>query len=63
MEEVAEFRISNGPTPSFHQGIIARPGRTVAVACLRDMPILALAVPRVIKFEPTREAGPPGRSD
>jgi hypothetical protein len=56
--EVAEFRISNGPTPNFHQAILAGPGRTVAVVCVRDTALLALAVPRLIEFEPTREAGP-----
>ena len=36
--EVAEFRISNEPTPNFHQGIIAYPDRTLAVVCVRDTP-------------------------
>lgn len=56
--EVIEFRISDGPTPNFHQGIITYPDRSVAVACLRDTPLLAVAVPRVIEFDLTRESGP-----
>jgi hypothetical protein len=56
--QVAEFRISNDPTPNFHQGIIAYQDRTVAVVCVRDTPLLAIAVPRVIEFAPTRECGP-----
>lgn len=56
--ELTEFRISDEPTPSFHQAIIAYRGRDVAVACVRDTPLLALAVPRVIEFTPAREAGP-----
>lgn len=56
--EVAEFRISNEPTPNFHQGIIAYSDRTVAVVRVRDAPLLAVALPRVIEFAPTRESGP-----
>jgi hypothetical protein len=43
-------RISDKPTPNFHQAIIAYPDRTVAVVCVRDTPLLALAAPRVIEF-------------
>ena len=56
--ELTEFRISDEPPPNFHQAIIAYPARNVAVVCVRDTPLLALAVPRVIAFTPTREAGP-----
>jgi hypothetical protein len=56
--ELAEFRISDEPTPNFHQAIIAHPDGNVAVVCVRDTPLLALAVPRVIDFTPARDAGP-----
>jgi hypothetical protein len=56
--ELTEFRISDEPTPRFHQGIIAYADRTVAVACVRDTPLLAAAVPRVIEFTPARESSP-----
>ena len=55
---VTEFRISTDVTPNFHQGIIAYPDRAIAVVCVRDTTILALAEPRVIEFAPTRESGP-----
>ncbi|GIJ50944.1 hypothetical protein Val02_78300 [Virgisporangium aliadipatigenens] len=56
--ELTEFRISDHPTPNFHQAIITYSHRNVAVVCARDAPLLALAVPRVIEFTPAREAGP-----
>jgi hypothetical protein len=56
--ELSEFRISDEPTPTFHQAIIAYPDRDVAVVCVRDAPLLALAAPRVIEFTPARDAGP-----
>jgi hypothetical protein len=56
--EVVEFRLSDGVTPNFHQGIIACPDRTVAVACIRTAALLAIAVPRDIAFTPARESGP-----
>ena len=56
--EVVEFRISNEPTPNFHQAVIAYRDRTVAVACVRSTPILAVALPRVIEFTPARECSP-----
>jgi hypothetical protein len=55
---VTEFRISTDVTPNFHQGIIAYPDRAIAVVCVRDTTLLALAAPRVIEFAPTRESGP-----
>ena len=56
--ELTEFRISHEPTPNFHQAIIAYTDGTVAVFCVRDAPLLAVAVPRVIEFTPTRESRP-----
>jgi hypothetical protein len=56
--ELTEFRISDEPTPNFHQAVIAYADRTVAVVCVRDTPLLALAVPRTIAFTPTRESTP-----
>jgi hypothetical protein len=56
--EVTWFRISNEPTPNFHQAIVVYPGRTVAVVRVRDTPLLAVAVPRVIAFAPARESSP-----
>jgi hypothetical protein len=56
--ELTEFRINEGPTPNFHQAIIAYRDRIIAVVCVRDAPLLALAVPRVIEFAPGRESGP-----
>jgi hypothetical protein len=54
---VSEFRVSKEPTPNFHQGVIAYADRSVAVVCLRDSPVLALAVPRLIDSMP-RQWGP-----
>lgn len=56
--DLTEFRISGHVTPNFHQGIVAYADRTVAVVCVRDAPLLAIAVPRVIEFTPARESGP-----
>lgn len=56
--EMLEFRIADGPTPNFHQGIIIYGDRTVAVVCVRDAALLATAVPRVIDFAPARDSGP-----
>jgi hypothetical protein len=55
---LTEFRISAGPTPNFHQAVISYQDRTIAVVCVRDAPLLALAVPRVIEFAQVRESGP-----
>ncbi|GLZ76362.1 hypothetical protein Afil01_11690 [Actinorhabdospora filicis] len=41
--QVTEFRYAECVTPSFHQGVIAYPDRTVAVVRLRDEPIPAIA--------------------
>ncbi|BCJ51916.1 hypothetical protein Asp14428_33910 [Actinoplanes sp. NBRC 14428] len=56
--ELTEFRSSDGPTPNFYQAVIAYRDRTIAVVCLRDTPLLALAVPRVFKYPQGRESGP-----
>ena len=48
--EVVEFRLADGVTPNFHQGLIAYRDDTVAVACTRDAAVLALAEPRTINF-------------
>jgi hypothetical protein len=56
---VIDFRLANGVTPNFHQGLIAYPDRTVAVACMRDAAVLAIAVPRAIDIaDGARESGP-----
>lgn len=44
------FRIADGVTPNFHQGLIVHHDRTVAVACTRDSAILAVAEPRITDF-------------
>lgn len=56
--ELTEFRISHEPTPNFHQAIVAYPDRTIAVVCVRDAPLLALAVPRVIEPTSACDSGP-----
>ena len=57
--KVFEFRLADGVTPNFHQGLIAYHDRTVAVACTRDSAVLALAEPRTIDFvRGTGEWGP-----
>lgn len=56
--EVAEFRLSDGVTPNFHQGILAYRDLSVAVAWVRDAALLAVAVPRDLDFTPARESGP-----
>ena len=43
--DLTRFRISDEPTPNFHQAIIAYADRTVAVVCVRDAPLLATAIP------------------
>ncbi|MFI6521346.1 hypothetical protein ACIBF1_37735 [Spirillospora sp. NPDC050679] len=53
---VVEFRLADGVTPNFHQGLIAYRDRTVAVVCIRDVAILAIAEPRTIDGD--RESGP-----
>ncbi len=54
--DLREFRIATGVTPSFHQAVIGYADRAVAVAGLRELPLLAIAAPRVI--DPDRDAGP-----
>lgn len=53
----AGFRRATGATPSFHQGLIAYPDRTVAVVCDRAEPLLAVAEPRDLDG-PVRDSGP-----
>lgn len=48
--EVIGFRIADGMTPDFHQGLIAYHDRTIAVACTRDSALLAAAEPRITDF-------------
>ncbi|WP_211240953.1 hypothetical protein [Hamadaea tsunoensis] len=55
---MTEFRIADGPSPSFHQGIIGYEGRAVAVVWVRDTALLAIAAPRDLAFAPARVAGP-----
>ncbi|MBU2669134.1 hypothetical protein KOI35_37040 [Actinoplanes bogorensis] len=58
---VTGFRVSDGVTPNFHQGILAFRDRTeIAVVLARDTGVAALAEPRVISFaEATAlESGP-----
>lgn len=56
--ELTEFRIGDVLTPNFHQGIIAYTDRAVAIVGIRDAPLLAIAVPRIIEFTPSSESGP-----
>ena len=55
---VTGFRISDGVTPNFHQAIITYPDRRVAVVCLRDEPVLAVALPRSLDLTVARDRGP-----
>jgi hypothetical protein len=56
---VTEFRLAEGVTPNFHQGVIAYHDHTVAVVCVRDSTLLAVAEPRIIDFaDDARESGP-----
>lgn len=45
---VVEFRLADGVTPNFHQGLIAYQDHTIALVCTRDSAILAVAEPRTI---------------
>lgn len=57
--KLIEFRLAEGVTPNFHQGIIAYRDRHLAVVALRDSAVLAIAEPRVIASENgAREADP-----
>jgi hypothetical protein len=56
--KVIEFRISDGVTPNFDQAIVTYSDRTVAVVCLRDAALLAVALPRSPQFTPARDSGP-----
>lgn len=56
--KVVEFRISDEVAPNFHQGVVAYGERFLAVVCLRDAALLAIAVPRSLDFTPGRDSGP-----
>jgi hypothetical protein len=56
--KVIEFRTSDGVTPNFHQAIVTYSDRTVAIVCLRDAALLAVALPRSLQFTPARDSGP-----
>ena len=59
-----EFRLSEGATPNFHQGIIAYRDSAVAVVCARDAPVLAVAEPRVVDLgSGCARSGPPAFVD
>ncbi|MEU8635950.1 hypothetical protein AB0C38_27625 [Amycolatopsis sp. NPDC048633] len=47
---VVEFRIADGVTPNFHQGVIDYGDRRLSITCTRDRtePVVAVAEPRAI---------------
>jgi hypothetical protein len=47
---IVEFRIADGVTPNFHQGVLDYGGRRLSVVCTRDRikPAMAVAEPRAI---------------
>lgn len=53
-----EFRLADGRTPNFHQGVITYRGRHVAVVALRDSAVLAIAEPRGTESDGVIESGP-----
>ncbi|MFF0453804.1 hypothetical protein [Nocardia africana] len=56
---VIEFRLPDGVTPNFYQGVIAYRDRQVAVVVLRDSAALAIAEPRTIDpREGAADSGP-----
>ncbi len=52
-----EFRVADGVTPNFHQGVIGYRERPVAVVLGRDTGVVAVAVPRDVTG-PGQDAGP-----
>ncbi|MGW6448603.1 hypothetical protein [Lentzea sp. NPDC055074] len=46
--KVVEFRLADGVTPNFHQGLVDCGGRIVAVVCTRDSKVLAGAEPHAV---------------
>lgn len=52
-----EFRVADGVTPNFHQGIIGYRERSVAVVLTRDTGVVAVAEPRDVTG-PEQDAGP-----
>ncbi|WP_036509510.1 hypothetical protein [Nocardia aobensis] len=56
---VVEFRVADGVTPNFHQGIIAYGDQQVAVVAVRHSTMLAVAEPRTIDCaDGVTESGP-----
>ena len=55
---VSEFRLAQGVTPSFHQGVLTYRDQIVAMVCDRSSPLLALAEPRVIESKGAIDCGP-----
>jgi hypothetical protein len=47
---VVEFRIADGVTPNFHQGVVDYGDHRLSIVCTRDRtePVLAVAEPRAI---------------
>ncbi|RSM34835.1 hypothetical protein DMA12_46635 [Amycolatopsis balhimycina DSM 5908] len=47
---IVEFRIADGVTPNFHQGVLDHGGHHRSIVCTRDRaePVVAIAEPRVI---------------
>jgi hypothetical protein len=45
---IVEFRIADGVTPNFHQGVLDHGGHRVSIVCTRDRaePVVAIAEPR-----------------
>ncbi|SDH90540.1 hypothetical protein SAMN05192558_103381 [Actinokineospora alba] len=44
---VIEFRFSDCVAPNFHQGVIAYQDHLIAAVCSRDLPLAAVAEPRI----------------
>ncbi|MEV7097279.1 hypothetical protein AB0M80_30940 [Amycolatopsis sp. NPDC051045] len=47
---IVEFRIADGVTPNFHQGVLDYGGYRLSIVCTRDRtePVVAVAEPRAI---------------
>ncbi|RSD10503.1 hypothetical protein [Amycolatopsis eburnea] len=48
--QVVEFRIADGVTPNFHQGVVEHGGHRLSIVCTNDRtePVVAVAEPRAI---------------
>ncbi|WP_290050065.1 hypothetical protein [Amycolatopsis solani] len=57
--QIVEFRIADGVTPNFHQGVLEYGGHRLSIVCTRDRtePVVAIAEPRAID-ETVVAAGP-----